>query len=180
MMESANIADPGGWRARNPLELIDHLEQTHHHYLRSELPRITELHRRVTRAYAWEYPELVTIGDLFEELRLDLEPHVAKEERVLFPLVRRLLSSASRPVFDCGSISNPISVMLREHEENRDRFRLLNRAAQGYAVPEGASDHHRALLAALSQLECDTEVHHRKENEVLFPAVVQFEARLAA
>ncbi len=179
MLEYTDLSAISIWRARPAVELIDHLEQTHHHYLRAELPRITELHRRVTRAYRWEYPELEAIGDLFEELRLDLEPHVAKEERVLFPLARRLCNASHRPAFDCGSIANPISIMLREHDLNRDLFRQLHDASFGYQVPVGASEHHRELLDSLARLEHDTELHHGKENEILFPAIVSLETELS-
>jgi len=174
-----DTADSSVWAGWSPIELLDHLEQTHHLYLRYALPRVTDLHRRVTRAHGWEYPELFTVGELFEELRLDLEPHVAKEERVLFPLVRELVAATSLPSFDCGSIRSPIEAMLRDHAQSRDLFAQLSEASHGYVVPSAAADEHRALFAALAHLDQDTRVHHRKENDVLFPAVLELEAHLA-
>ena len=99
---------------------------------------------------------------------------------MLFPLVRALCSASSLPAFDCGSITSPIAVMRREHDLNRDLFAQLHEASSGYFAPPGASEHHRELLGALAILERDTAVHHRKENDVLFPAVVELERRLSA
>ena len=46
----------------------------------------------------------------------DLEPHMLKEERMLFPMIRELATLTGAPLFRCGSLQNPISVMLTEHD----------------------------------------------------------------
>jgi len=48
--------------------------------------------------------------------KAELEGHLAKEEMVLFPMVRSLSSGAPSGAFHCGSVRNPIRVMCMEHD----------------------------------------------------------------
>lgn len=49
------------------------------------------------------HPELTEVRTLFGALRADLEPHLMKEERILFPMVRELVTATTAPSFRCGS-----------------------------------------------------------------------------
>lgn len=72
---------------------------------------------------------------LYDELRDELEPHLAREEQVLFPMIRELAAAETAPTFHCGSLRNPISVMLREHDRTGELLEQLRSAADGYVVP---------------------------------------------
>ena len=78
------------WSARPLGELADHIEQTHHAYLKAELPRLSFLAEKVARVHGDRHPELIAIRDVFEGLRAGLESHTVAEDRVLFPLCRQL------------------------------------------------------------------------------------------
>ena len=104
-------------------DLVDHLEATHHRYLWDELPRLSALVAKVVSVHGERHPELHAIAACYEEARADLEPHLAKEEQVLFPMIRELATAASLPSFHCGTLRNPISVMLREHDAVGDAAR---------------------------------------------------------
>src|SRR4029450_3746408 len=89
---------------------------THHHYLWDELPRLTVLIDKITSVHGRRHPELADIAACFAQVPADLEPHMLKEERVLFPMIREVTRSTAMPSFQCGTLRNPISVMLREHD----------------------------------------------------------------
>jgi len=161
-----------------PRQLLEHLERTHHAFLRSELPRLSGLLRTVAAAHGTRHPELFAISDVFEELRLDLEPHLVKEERVLFPLIRQLLAAATLPSFACGTIRNPISVMTTEHDRTDDYLSQLRAATGGYRTPDDADATYRSLFTGFAALEADLELHLHEENDVLFPAIVALEVSL--
>ena len=77
---------------------------------------------------ASRHPELLEVQRAYDELRADLEPHLAKEERVLFPMIRELARRRSAvPEFHCGTLRNPISVMLREHDRAGELLAELRR-----------------------------------------------------
>jgi regulator of cell morphogenesis and NO signaling len=165
------------WAAMDPAELVDHLEATHHAHLRRELPRLDALLDKVTGVHGARHPELDEIGITFRALRNDLEPHLAKEERVLFPMIRELATATERPTFHCGSVANPISVMMAEHDRAGELLATLRRLTDGHVPPPDGCASYRALFAGLADLEADTHLHVHKENNVLFPAVVAQEQR---
>ena len=101
---------------------------------------------------------------------------MVKEERMLFPMIRELATSTGTPSFQCGSLQNPISVMLSEHDAVGDLLARLHRLTDGYTAPADGCASYVACFAAMAGLEADTHLHIHKENNVLFPMVVQLEA----
>ena len=166
------------WDGLGPAALLAHLESTHHAFVRAELPRLSSLGRRVAAQEGDRHGELHEVVELYEELRLDLGPHLMKEERVLFPLVRELVQATRRPSFHCGSIANPIAAMVAEHAQTTRLMARLRQATLGYLLGDDASDELHEFYGSLAALDADTRVHIHKENEVLFPAVLALEASL--
>jgi regulator of cell morphogenesis and NO signaling len=73
-----------------PAQLTLHIESKHHEYLKKVFPRISDLLDKVLSAHGERHPELKDLKTAFKYLREDLEPHLLKEERILFPLIRKL------------------------------------------------------------------------------------------
>jgi regulator of cell morphogenesis and NO signaling len=175
----ADDPGPAPWTAMGPVELADHLEATHHRYLDAELPRLGELAAKVRTVHGERHPELIEVDATFQVLRAELEPHLRKEELVLFPMIRQLAASDGPVSFHCGSLRNPISVMLTEHDLAGDLLARLRELTDGYTAPADACGSYRALYDGLAELEADTHLHVHKENNTLFPAVEALEAALA-
>lgn len=161
-------------------ELVDWIERTHHEYLRRSLPWLTDLAATVRGVHGANHPELDDVVALVGDIRADLEPHLAKEERVLFPMVRELAAATAAPSFHCGTLANPIRVMLSEHDDVGALLARLRERTDGYRAPEDACASYRVLYAGLAELEADTHRHVHRENNVLFPAVLAAEQTLAA
>jgi regulator of cell morphogenesis and NO signaling len=160
--------------------LVDHLEATHHAYLREALPRLVALADKVAGVHGANHRELPEVASLVRELRADLEPHLLKEERVLFPMIRELATATTAPSFHCGSLTNPIGVMASEHDNVGALLSQLRNSTENYAVPvDGCASYH-ALYDGLAELEADTHLHVHKENNLLFPAAIEAERALAA
>ena len=104
-------------------ELIRHLVEVHHAYLRAELPDLEQLAQKVLDVHGGRHPELHEVRAYVGELRADLEPHMLKEERVLFPAIVRLLDGPAQ--FPFGSIANPIGMMGVEHDRVGDLLARL-------------------------------------------------------
>jgi regulator of cell morphogenesis and NO signaling len=168
------------WAGLGPAALVDHLEATHHAYLHAELPRLAALAAKVHEVHGARHPELAEVHRTFDALRLDLEPHLMKEEAVLFPMVRELAAASEAPAFHCGSLQNPIRVMEHDHDRAGELLEDLRRLTDGYTPPADGCASYQALYAGLAHLEADTHLHVHKENNVLFPAVVALEAEVAA
>ena len=156
-------------------ELCDHIQATHHAYLREELPRLNQMSEKVARVHGDKEPKLKTIRDAFLELRAELEPHMMKEEGILFPMVRQLEESEASPEFHCGSIANPIHQMEHEHDGAGEALARIRKAADNFNPPDWACNTYRALFDGLQALEQDMHQHVHKENNVLFPKAVELE-----
>jgi regulator of cell morphogenesis and NO signaling len=170
---------PEAWASMGPAELVDHLEATHHTYLWSALPRLDALSAKVESVHAERHTELHDVRRLVLEIRSELEPHLAKEEQVLFPMVRTLAAATVAPSFHCGTLRNPISVMLVEHDRAGELLADLRAATGGYTTPGDGCASYQALYDGLAELEADTHLHVHKENNLLFPAVLALESAVA-
>ena len=168
------------WTTMSAAALVDHLEQTHHRYLWDEMPRITALADKIVSVHGARHPELTEVADCFARIREDLEPHLLKEERVLFPMIRELSDAKEAPIFHCGTLRNPISVMLREHDAVGDLLAHMRQLTNDYQPPADGCATYAACFAALAELEADTHLHIHKENNVLFPLVARLEAERSA
>lgn len=176
---ASGSAEDANWQSLPPAALVDHLEATHHQYLHEALPRLGALVEKVVAAHGSGHPELRDVEVTYTELRRDLEPHLMKEERVLFPMIRELAAATAAPSFHCGSLANPIRMMMLEHDladEQLDRLCVLT---NGFEAPADACPSYQALYDGLAELDADTRLHVRKENDVLFPAALAMERRIS-
>ena len=156
-------------------ELANHIEATHHAYLREELPRLDAMTEKVARVHGDKDERLFQMRQAFIALKAELEPHMMKEERILFPIVRQLEASPERQEFHCGSVANPIRQMEHEHDQAGDALAILHESTDGYTPPDWACNTYRAMLDSLARLEADMHQHIHKENNVLFLKVIQLE-----
>lgn len=163
------------WASMGAAELAAHIEATHHAYLHTELGRLSALVEKVIGAHGTRHPELEEIGTVYGSLRTELEPHLAKEEQVLFPLIRAFEDATGPPVSPGGSVRNPITVLMAEHDRAGEALATLRALTDGYRPPADGCASYRALYDGLARLESDTHLHVHKENNVLFPAVVALE-----
>lgn len=160
-------------------ELVDHILQTHHAYLRAELPRLEMLTEKVAKVHGDKDPRLVQVRQTFVAFAGELASHMTKEEQILFPMIRQLDACDTLPAFPCGSIAHPIQRMEIEHDDAGLALARLRTLTDGYAPPVGACNTYRAMLEALASLERDMHQHVHKENNVLFPRAVQRESQFA-
>jgi regulator of cell morphogenesis and NO signaling len=168
------------WKSAPLSELIRHIIDTHHVYLKIELP---ELSRQVAGAAA-ENGELRALVPVFQALREELESHMWKEEVVLFPLILTLEAAQSEgtppPPAHCGTVNNPIRVMNAEHDGAKSALRELRRITSDFAVPPDAGDAVRRLYPALERFEADMHCHIHLEDDLLVPRASALEASLRA
>lgn len=168
LLESAAAAQIAGpaevdAAAMGLTELADHIEATHHTYLKIELPRLVEMADRVASKHTWRDARLPELAEAVSTLASDMFSHMHKEEAVLFPLVRQIEEGAR------GDISAPITQMEAEHEAAGGLTARLRELTDGFAPNAECCNTHRALLAGLAEFESDLHRHVHKENNVLFP-----------
>jgi regulator of cell morphogenesis and NO signaling len=160
-------------------DLAKHIEQTHHAYLRRELPRLDWMTQKVANVHGDHEPRLRQMRTIFQQLAAELYSHMMKEERVLFPLIRQLEVSVTAPAFHCGSLANPMGQMEAEHHDAGAALEQLSDLSDGYTPPDWACNTYRALLDALADFQLDMHQHVHKEESILFPKALALEVKLA-
>ena len=104
-------------------------------------------------------------------MKAELDGHLAKEEMILFPLIRAM-SGGDNGASTAAAFKIPIRVMLAEHDSAGEGLQQLRQLTDGYAPPEDACNTFRALYYELSEMEADLHRHIHLENNILFPAQV--------
>ncbi len=180
MLQSANVAekepplDISPFRNMPILDLVTHIEDVHHAFLRGALPRLTQL----TAAASAASPDdrrLRKLGAELRQLGTELDSHLAHEEEALFPMIRSLATSNAVTSTRCGSsVGGPIACMENEHDSTLQALQRLRELTDDYTTPASASE----MLEGLRDLDRDLREHMYKENAVLFPRalIVQKEA----
>jgi len=161
-------------------DLADHIVETHHAFLRRELPRLFDLMDKVIAAHGARHPELTNVCNTYTELRAELESHMIKEERVLFPLIKQLEAARALFPIHCGTVANPIRVMEHEHETVGTALQRMRDLTGNYEAPADGCASFEALYEGLARLETDLHHHIHKENNILFPRAAALESALRA
>jgi regulator of cell morphogenesis and NO signaling len=159
------------WIGENMDALASNIERTHHAYLRTELPRLGAILNKVADVHGERHPEMVEAARVFEGLAAEMQDHMADEEEVLFPALRRL--EAGQGLAGAAEVAPKIEEMLREHDDAGAALARLRELTDGYTPPAGACTTFRVALASLAELERDMHQHVHKENNILFPAALR-------
>ena len=162
--------------------LADYIVNTHHSYVKKSLPDLRGYAAKVAKVHGESHPELLSIYLLVEKINEELSAHLEKEEKILFPFIKKLVASADSgqpiPQMHFGTVKNPITVMETEHEmagKDLEEIRILS---NNYALPEDACASYSLLYRMLDEFEDDLHIHIHLENNILFPKALELERRL--
>jgi len=155
--------------------IIDRVISRYHAKLHDDLPHVGRL--VVAVAERGDLPGRLAdaLADASHELRAALEEHTAKEERLVFPLIRQLETGGAARRPPVASLAPPLTTMAREHE---DILRILDRIrglTGHYQPPAGASELVRRLYQILQSVDHDLAEHTSVEDGVLFPRALELE-----
>lgn len=149
------------WDAAPLAALVDHIEARYHRPLERDLDRLKGLVRKVVTVHGPTHgDQMDALDEAFAALVEDLEPHIKKEEEVLFPWIR-----GGRGETATGAVK----VLSEEHEAVGEILVRLREITGDYEAPEDACGTWRALWDGLHELERDLHAHIHLENNVLFP-----------
>ena len=102
---AAGAADKRDWNTVSLKDLINHILDTHHAFLRRALPRISKIQEHVAPRHGHQHPVLHKLLSPFNTLRADLEMHTLKEEQILFPMLIAIERGDDNHASHCGSVA---------------------------------------------------------------------------
>ena len=159
--------------------LVNYIEETYHTYIREKTPALLQFLKKINEVHGANHPELAEIYNLFSQSAMDLSMHLQKEEQILFPIIRDYVeaekSGAAAEQGHCGTVKNPISVMMGEHDMEGERFRKISELSKGYTVPADGCNTYRAAYEMLDEFERKLHEHIHLENNILFPKAIELE-----
>lgn len=140
--------------------LIEHILSRYHATHRAELAWLIPLAHKVEAVHGDHEAAPLGLTAALSALNDELESHMAKEEQVLFPMMR----NGGHPM-----IVHPIGVMRHEHDHAADLLRGIEQLTGGLTLPQGACRSWSALYTGLVKFAEDLVTHIHLENTVLFP-----------
>lgn len=166
-----------------PLDLlIDYIEKTHHRYVEEKIPVLVQFLNKLSNVHGNRHPELFEIQKLFFESANDLTQHMKKEELILFPYIKRMVSVKNNHEnlneASFGTVLNPIQMMKHEHNNEGERFRKISELSNNYTPPQDACNTYKVTFAMLNEFEQDLHKHIHLENNILFPSAEDLENKL--
>ncbi|ASB48614.1 iron-sulfur cluster repair di-iron protein [Alkalitalea saponilacus] len=166
----------------NPAELIDHIIEHHHTFVRENLETIPPYLAKLADVHGANHHELIEIEHLFGEAITAFKQHLKDEEEILFPYVKELAVALDTGILpekkNFKSIEDVIENMHDEHDGEGERFRTISKLTNNYTLPPEGCNTYRVGLEKLKAFEKDLHRHVHLENNILFPKALELEKKL--
>ena len=170
---------PEDWNTAPLGDLVEHIKNKHHKYVKEEVARLGPLFQKVSEVHGRQHPELFELQRHFRELAQELSMHMKKEEMVLFPYIERMEEAviSGEPILPApfGTVRNPVASMVHEHDSAGNLLRSMRALSDGYSAPAGGCTSFKTLYSALQEFEHDLHQHIHLENNILFPRAIEME-----
>lgn len=163
--------------------LVDYVEKKHHRYVEATTPTLIQFLEKLCSVHGGRHPELFEITEEFTASAHELAAHMKKEELILFPHIRKMVNSQltgqelGEPHF--GTVRNPITMMMNEHEVEGERFRKIAELTDNYTAPADGCTTYRVAFALLKEFELDLHLHIHLENNIIFKHAMEMEKEFA-
>ncbi|MFS0778967.1 iron-sulfur cluster repair di-iron protein [Neobacillus sp. 3P2-tot-E-2] len=154
------------WTKSDSTTIIDHVINHYHRTSEEELSLLSPYVTKVSRVHGDSHPELLKVHELFYEFKKELMEHMAKEEAVVFPLIKQL---ADGTVENREEAINMIVELEKEHDHAGEILRQIRSVTSDYTLPLDACGTYRLVYKRLEDLEGLTFMHVHLENNILFP-----------
>lgn len=162
--------------------LINYIINTHHAYINRSIPVMTQYIEKAANVHVHAYKETLTVHALWSEIVDEITSHMLKEEQVLFPFIKQLVSAnrhhskLNPPSF--ATVKNPIYMMEHEHNAVGKLVKEIQRITSNYSTPPEACNTYKVAYAKLNEFAEDLFMHIHLENNILFPRAIVLENKM--
>lgn len=150
-------------------EMLDDLEATHHVTDRRLMAETEELLNKILIVHYPHHGEMLTkLHHLYSDLKAELEEHFAKEERLVFPLMRQ----HPHPEQD---VLDYVKSLEDEHTGAGDIIKKIYQLTDNFTPPADACPTFQRTYQVMETLFDDVFIHIFKENSIAFPEYAEQE-----
>lgn len=153
-------------------QLCEYIVNTHHSYVKKEMPAIFSYLQKVAAKHSERHPEMLKVFELFAAIKEELELHMQKEEVILFPPIREtenMVKEGKEIIINSTYLLAPINMMEQEHDHAGSMMAEIKKLTNNYEPPVDACTTFRLSFAALQAFELTLHQHVHLENNILFP-----------
>lgn len=157
-------------------QLSEYIIQTHHSYVKKELPIIMGYLEKVLSKYGERHPEIFKVFALFAAIMEEIEYQMQREEKVLFPRIREIesiIDEGKEIIINISYLLAHVSVMQEEHDHMGSMIQQIRHLTDNYNPPADACTAFRLSYACLEAFELDLHQHLHLENNILFPKALR-------
>jgi len=158
--------------------LCDFIEINHHKYIRKIMPKILSAGKNNSGK---KNNDDVFIKEL-TQLNNDLEIHMQKEEKLLFPYIKNMNNILKeKALFETppfGSIQNLIKVIEKEHIASDMYLMKIKNLCEKKITGNNDLRNKKLICDYMTEFESDFHFHIYLENNILFPKAITLEKKL--
>lgn len=161
--------------------LCEYIVSNHHSFIRKSFKELLKQLKAILKLKNFYGNNENTLNE-FEKLNLDFEQHMQKEEKLLFPYIKRLVDSEfSETEFEIapfGLIKKPIKVMKNEHLSAVDKVYKMKEFCREINKIKAQASIKKNFCKLFSEFEYDLHIHLHLENNLLFPKALLLERKI--
>lgn len=162
----SKVNDEIDWRTAKYSDIIDFIENTHHAFMKKELPVTEELVTKILKVHFIDNGEMLTkVHKLFGQLKSELEMHLIKEEQSLFTKIKEYEKNPSEELLD--KIVDEIVGTEDEHDVAGDILKELRQVTNNYEVPPTGCATFELTYKKIEAIESDLFRHIHLENNIM-------------
>ena len=157
-------------------ELVNHIEATHHQYVKKEMPAIIQYLQKVAAKHGDRHPEMIKVLEIFTAVKEEMDQHMQKEEVILFKRIKEIEEQVAEGQLihlDSTYLLAPIQVMEQEHDETGAMLDEIRKLTNDYTPPTDACTTYHLCFSLLQAFEIDLHMHVHLENHILFPKAIK-------
>ncbi|TXH22714.1 MAG: iron-sulfur cluster repair di-iron protein [Chitinophagaceae bacterium] len=180
LQEVAKLTSNGGYTNYDEWNLdflADYIVNTHHNYVRKNMPEILQYAAKVAKVHGAHHPELDPIYQLTQQINKELSEHMVEEETILFPLSKKIVhahNAGTKYTPENGEdLASLVDKMEHEHDSVGRAFDEIRRLNDNYAIPADGCASYKLLYKMLADFENDLFTHIHLENNILFPKTIE-------
>lgn len=161
--------------------LIQYIVNNHHRYVLSQVPVVSAHLSKIASVHGNNHPYLAEVASLFTELSNELLSHMYKEEKMLFPMITKMVEIKNSNGSLNGtnvSVTMPIAVMESEHTSAGSILEKIREITDNLTLPADACNTFALTYTEIDEFEKDLHRHIFLENSILFPKAIEMEASL--
>lgn len=155
--DSKNNEEYIDWLRETPDRIMHHIIYTHHAFVKHELPMIGQVLFSILRTHGKKHQELFEIYLLFNDLKIELEIHIVREEKLIFPAI--MLYKGAKTNANRKQLLERINEIEVERRAAGDMIRDIRMLTEHFTLPMDACKTFALAYKKLAETENDIFQH---------------------